>query len=301
MDVRETSNGVEVTSNFEGNRRHNNASADVEIQTPSVFDVELKTMGGDVSINNLEGNISGETMGGELTLNSLKGKIELTTMGGEITVEDSDLDGAVKTMGGDVLIRNVSGSMKGSTMGGDVRYENATGGKVRGEVKIHSMGGDLNVKEAPEGASLETMGGDIHLVTAAKFVEAKTMGGDIDLDSVDGRVDAATMGGDVKVRISGDAEKGKGDVNLTSMGGKIELIVPAGMAMNIDIETVFDEGSARKPKIVSDFPINVTEEENRGGNWGDEKILRGTGQTGNGQHRIKIRTVGGDVYLKKAI
>jgi DUF4097 and DUF4098 domain-containing protein YvlB len=302
VDVRETSSGVEVTSVFEGGGRNTNynARADVEIQTPSVFDVDLKTMGGDVTISNVEGNISGETMGGELTLNALKGKIELTTMGGEIMVADSDLDGAVKTMGGDVVLRNVSGSMKGSTMGGDVRYENATAGKVRGEVKVHSMGGDLNIKEASEGASLETMGGDIHVVSAAKYVDAKTMGGDIELDAVDGRVDAETMGGDVRVRITGDAEKGKGDVNLTSMGGDIELTVPAGMAMNIDVETVFDDRTSRKPKIVSDFPLEITEEEDRRGRGnGDDIILRGTGQTGNGQYRVKIRTVGGNIYLKK--
>jgi hypothetical protein len=109
------------------------------------------------------------------------------------------------------------------------------------------------------------------------------------------------MGGDVQVRIIGDPEKGKGDVSLTSMGGDIELTVPAGMSMNIDVETAFNERSSRKPKIISDFPLDVTEEEGNGKNrWhDDERILRGTGKTGSGQHRIKIRTVGGDVYLKK--
>ncbi|HSE40121.1 MAG TPA: DUF4097 family beta strand repeat-containing protein [Acidobacteriota bacterium] len=300
VDVEETSNGIEINSTFHGNRNHYNASADLEIQTPSRYDVDLKTMGGDVAIHNLEGNISGETMGGELDLNGLKGKIQLTTMGGEITVADSDLDGSVKTMGGDVLIRNVSGTMKGSTMGGDVRYENATGGKVKGEVKVNSMGGDLNIADAPEGASLDTMGGDIHVTSAKKFVEAKTMGGDIQLDSVDGSVEATTMGGDVKVRITGDAEQGKGDVSLTSMGGDIELTVPAGMAMNIDVETVYSERTTRKPKIVSDFPLEISEREESGTKWHDKEItMSGTGQTGNGKHHVKIRTVGGDIFLRK--
>jgi hypothetical protein len=301
VDVEETPSGVQIRSKFYGNRNHNNVSSDLEIETPNQFDVELETMGGDVSITNLEGNISGKTMGGELALNGLKGTIQLTTMGGEVTVADSDLDGSVKTMGGDVLIRNVSGTMKGSTMGGDVRYENATGGKVKGEVKVNSMGGDLNISDAPEGANLDTMGGDIHVISAKKYVHAKTMGGDIDLDSIDGGVEATTMGGDVKVKITGDAEQGKGDVSLTSMGGDIELTVPAGMAMSIDVETVYSKRNTRKPKIVSDFPLEITEREESGNNQyhDDEMTMSGTGKTGSGKHQIKIRTVGGDIFLRK--
>ena len=189
----EESNGIiRVTSEYVGGNHSNSASSDLDIEVPSRFDVNLRTMGGDVSINNVEGEISGETMGGELNLQALKGNIQLTTMGGEVMLENSTLDGSVKTMGGDVVIRNVSGSVKGSTMGGDVRYENADGkGKPTGQVKINSMGGDLNVNDAPEGASLETMGGDIHVRSASKFIEASTMGGNIDLDSVDGWVDAS--------------------------------------------------------------------------------------------------------------
>ncbi|MCI0443717.1 DUF4097 domain-containing protein, partial [bacterium] len=167
----EESNGtIRVTSEYVGGSHSHNASSDLDIEVPSRFDVNLRTMGGDVSISNVEGEISGETMGGELNLQALKGNVQLTTMGGEIMLEDSTLDGSVKSMGGDVVIRNVSGSVKGSTMGGNVRYENANGtGKPKGEVKINSMGGDLSVNDAPEGASLETMGGDIHVRSASKF------------------------------------------------------------------------------------------------------------------------------------
>jgi hypothetical protein len=109
------------------------------------------------------------------------------------------------------------------------------------------------------------------------------------------------MGGEVKVRVTGDAEQGKGDVSLTSMGGDIELTVPAGMAMSIDVETVYSSRNMRKPKIVSDFPLEINESEESGNNkWHDDEItISGTGQTGSGKHHVKIRTVGGDIYLRK--
>lgn len=303
FNVEESNGTIRVTSQYTGGRHSHNASSDLDIEVPSRFNVSLQTMGGDVSINNIEGEISGETMGGELNLQALKGNIQLTTMGGEVTLEDSALDGAVKTMGGDVVIRNVSGSVKGSTMGGDVRYENAnSAGMTKGEVKIDSMGGDLNVKDAPEGASLQTMGGDIHVRSASNFVEATTMGGEINLDSVDGWVNASTMGGDVHVRITGDPSKGKRDVDLTSMGGDIELTVPAEMAMDFDLQIEFDpDHTTRNPKIISDFPVKTWEEENTTGHHGrgHSMILRGTGQSGNGQHKVRIKTVQGDIIIKR--
>src|SRR5262245_59555629 len=296
----EESNGtIRVTSRYVGGSHRYNAISDLEIEVPSRFDVSFHTMGGDVSINNVDGEISGETMGGELNLQSLKGNVQLTTMGGEIMLQDSTLDGSVKSMGGDVVIRNVSGSVKGSTMGGDVRYENADGaGKPNSEVKIHSMGGDLNVKDAPEGASLETMGGDIHVLSASKFVEANTMGGNIDLDSVDGWVNAGTMGGDVNVRVIGDTSQGKRDVELSSMAGDIQLTVPDGMSMDLDLEIQFDADRSRTPKIISDFPVKTWQEENKvHDEWGHSMTLRGTGQSGNGAHKVRIKTVQGDIII----
>src|SRR5262245_39282195 len=109
FNAEETNGSIRVTSEITGGRHSHNASSDLDIEVPTRFDVDLRTMGGDVSINNVEGEISGETMGGELNLQALKGNIQLTTMGGEVMLEDSNLDGSVKTMGGDVVIRNVSG------------------------------------------------------------------------------------------------------------------------------------------------------------------------------------------------
>lgn len=302
FNAEESNGSIRVTSEYVGRSHSHNASSDLDIEVPSRFDVNLRTMGGDVSINNVEGEISGETMGGELNLQALKGNIQLTTMGGEVMLEDSTLDGSVKTMGGDVVIRNVSGSVKGSTMGGDVRYENAnSAGKPKGEVKISSMGGDLNVNEAPEGASLETMGGDIHVRSASKYVDAQTMGGNVKLDAVDGWVNASTMGGNVTVRLTGDPSQGKRDVDLTSMAGDIELTVPEGMAMNLDLQIEFDPDRSHTPKIISDFPVKTWEEESRNNHHGDRnsKVLRGTGQSGDGQHKVHIKTVEGDIIIKK--
>lgn len=303
VQARESSSGVEVTSRYDGDRRNYSANADIEVEVPSRYDISVDTMGGEIAIKQVEGRFSGKTMGGEITLSKLKGDVELTTMGGDIDVSDSELDGSVHTMGGDVVLRNVEGNVQGSTMGGNVREEGSTGSKSssgKGEKRIHSMGGDLHVASAPEGASLETMGGDIHIESANDHVKATTMGGDIDVDAIDGWVDLTTMGGDVTMRMTGDGSKGKRDVDISSMGGDIELTLPANISATFDLKTEYSESHSNKPRITSDFPVNVTESAHcENDHHRPCRTLEGSGKSGDGTHRIHIRTIEGNIIIKK--
>lgn len=302
VSVQETPSGVEISSRYAGDRRNYNANADVEVTVPSRYDISIETMGGDVAIRGVEGKFSGQTMGGDLNLQQLKGTVNLTTMGGEIAVRDSHLDGEVDTMGGDVVLHNVTGDVQGSTMGGDVRREGTQSSteKSSDEKRVHSMGGDIDLDSAPNGANLETMGGDIHVISASNHVRAKTMGGDIQVDSIDGWANLVTMGGDVIVHMSGNSSTAKRDADISSMGGDIELTLPADFSATFDLETEYGDNTHRQPRIISDFPIKV--EETTGCEYDhhhDCQVLRGTGSIGNGTHRIKIRTVEGDIVIRR--
>jgi DUF4097 and DUF4098 domain-containing protein YvlB len=320
-------------------RRNVNASCDLLVKVPREFDVEFETMGGDVQITGLKGEFSGTTMGGDLAFDGLEGRLEATTMGGDVVVERSKLDGKVKTMGGDVEIRDVTGDLKGSTMGGDVTYKdvrhtgkdsddddevsistfggdldldyegkNVKAKTMGGDVDVHraekvsvvTMGGDVDVDDAPSGASVTTMGGDITIGDAGEFVKAKTMGGDITVDAVDGWIAAETMGGDVNVTMVGNPGEGKRDIELKSMGGDIELTVPKGLSMEFDIEIKYTKNQKKKPRIISDFAVNVDEDEKWSSSWGQKhKKIYGTGSVNGGEHLVKIRTVNGDVIIRE--
>ncbi len=240
LEFSETAAGVAIESHYQRNGGNHSGSARLEIRVPRKFDLKLKTMGGEIRIAGVEGRINGTTMGGALELRDLKGDIHLTTMGGEISLRDSDLDGSLRTMGGRVLFENVKGDVKGTSMGGQVILNNVqrrSGEATGSEVHIRTMGGAIHVNEAPAGADVETMGGEIRIRSAQKFVRAKTMGGNITIEAVDGQVKATTMGGDIQVAMTGDAEKGSRDVTLTSLGGRVELALPADLSMEVDIES----------------------------------------------------------------
>jgi len=297
VDLNEIRNGIGVSTEYEG--RHGRADVDIEIRVPGVFDINLETTGGDVRIEGVEGTIEGQTMGGDLEFDNLKGDIEFNTMGGSITLENSEVDGSVHTMGGEVRLEDVLGNVKGSTMGGEVTYRNVRANpnsSDQGEVEISTMGGEINVDEAVNGATVHTMGGSIRVRSASHHVKATTMGGEIIIDEIDGWVEANTMGGDVEVRMVGDPNKGDRHVVISSMGGDITLTVPDGLDMELDLEIKLDDRRDYDDyEIVSDFDLSYERSES-----GDRrKNIYASGTVGSGKHRIEIKTVSGNIYLKR--
>jgi DUF4097 and DUF4098 domain-containing protein YvlB len=304
IDVDKTPTGVKIISRYTGDKHKDHGGGTYTLKVPKKYDLKLKSMGGNISIKYIKGDITGKTMGGQLTLTQLKGFINLKTMGGSISLTESDIDGKVKTMGGRVLLENVVGDVSGSSMGGNVIYKNvkSRSGKSTGDiVNITTMGGDINVSEAKNGAKVKTMGGDIHINDAKIFVQATTMGGSITVDAIDGKCKATTMAGHVKVTMTGDPKKGERDVKLSSMSGDIYLYVPAQLDMDIDIELSYTKGKEGKYKIYSDFKLKQTKsdswETRKGGS--PRKYIYGDGNTGAATHKIKLKTINGNIYLKK--
>jgi DUF4097 and DUF4098 domain-containing protein YvlB len=300
--VERTHGGVSVTAKYEGGSSHRSGSADLDITVPARFDTQLKTMGGELRLEGVEGQLQGSTMGGPLTLSGLKGKVEFSTMGGGITLTSSQVDGRVKTMGGNVKIKDVVGDIKGSSMGGNVTYDNVQHpGKTDGKaVEISTMGGEINVASAPSGATVKTMGGGIHIGSAREFVKATTMGGNIEIKELDGSVAANTMGGDITVTMVGDPAQGRRDVKLESKGGEIRLTLPANLSADIDVELDHTKNSSRTYKIDSDFPLAITDSPDWSeGHGSPRKTLKGVASVNGGRNKIIIRTINGNVIIKK--
>lgn len=306
ISFEEMSQGLRISASYpsSGRRRRNySCDADFEIMVPHKQGLRFNTMGGDIIVDGVEGDIRGKTMGGELDLRNLRGDLALTTMGGDITLVKSEVNGSVKTMGGKVLLEDVIGGVKGESMGGNVVYRRVTNRKGESsgnEVRIKTMGGDINVDDAPDGADVHTMGGGIHIRSAGKHVKALTMGGEIDIREIDGSVNATTMGGDVEVTMVGDPNAGDRDVSLKSYGGDITLVVPEGLSMDLDISLAFTRKHEGDYRIESDFPIErKTSSEWEYGHGDPRKFIYGTGTVKGGKHHIVIETINGNVYLKK--
>ena len=206
-------------------------------------------------------------------------------------------------MGGDITFRNVSGDVKGSTMGGDVKYigKGSKPAKNSGrEVRISTMGGEIKVDDAPAGANVSTMGGDIKIGSAGRFVKAKTMGGDIEVKKVDGGFKLSTMGGDVTANMIGNPDEGERDIDISSMGGDINVTVPPGLSMSFHLKLTYTKRSSGVYKIISDFPVKMEESEEWDYDDGSpRKYIFGTGEVNGGKFRVKIETINGNIVIRK--
>jgi hypothetical protein len=303
VKVEETSDGLKISQDIIFKRHHNHGGFVLEVYAPGKVNLQLQTNGGDILLDKIEGEIGGKTMGGDLNLNNLKGNISLETMGGDISLKNSFVDGIVSTMGGDVVIADVVGEIKGKSMGGDVSYKNITNKKGEStgkQIIISTMGGDLNVDDAPAGADVHTMGGDIIIRSAKKFVKAKTMGGEIKVDEVDGWIEATTMGGDISVNLLNTLKDEKHDVNLKSLGGDVTLYIPENFPMDVDITLAFTKDHEGDVDIISDFNLTkeTTKEWDRS-NGSARKYIYGKAQLNGSGNKVIIETVNGNIYLKK--
>jgi len=325
VDVARTASGISISTPSQ--HRNIKASVKIKVSVPKRYNVEIKTVGGDVSLRELEGEFSGETMGGDIVLSGLSGEADIGTMGGDISVRESQLDGSVKTMGGDVELDTVEGNLNASTMGGDVIQRNVRGRSGSGgePVRVRSHGGNVAVDTAPLGADVHTMGGDITVQSADQFLKAKTMGGDItikratgeadihtmggdiEVDSFDGEIKAMTMGGDVSVNVDSSSAGSGHDINLDSMGGDITLRLPSNFSGRFEIELVKLRKKPERSRIETSLPLQIDEpaewtsrsRRSDGNRYNsDYKIIRASGSIGGGDHLVRIKTISGIISIE---
>lgn len=308
IEHQETDFGLRLSVRFRIRTLKSNFGINLKLRVPRLADLDLYTSGGPLTISNMEGKFEGKTMGGVIRLAGLTGEVRLLSMGGNIVVEDSELNGRVKTMGGNIKFMDVIGNIDGKTMGGNVIYDNVKfkergrGGSFTPEdvVNIHTMGGEIKVEDAPFGAKLKTMGGEIVVRSAAHFVDAKTMGGNIEVGEIDGWVKVSTMGGDVTVNMVGNPNEGRRDVDISSKGGDIFLTLPKGLSVSFDIELDYTKNSKRSYKIISDFPMHQSTSESWSYRRGTpRKTISGDGDVNGGKHKVRIRTINGNIHIRE--
>lgn len=197
---------------------------DLYVSFPSQFSVDAKSTGGDISVKgNVVGNIELNTMGGDISLKNVKGKVRLNTQGGDLNVG------------------NIEGGLMLSTMGGDIRIGEVIGETA----KVNTMGGDIKVAKAMSGIEAVTYGGEIEVKVLSGESQLKTMGGSIEVENVNGKVMMQTMGGNLVVQNGSgtiDASSNAGDIVLHNITGSVNAKATSGN-ITVDISPSFGSTS----------------------------------------------------------
>jgi len=327
VNVERESDGVRVSALFAQRARNQSTSNHFEIRVPRRYDVRISSAGGSFSLKGLEGRFTGNTGGGELVLDRLTGSARLTTGGGEISVTDSDLSGSVGTGGGTVRISNVRGGLRGSSGSGPVIYGDSIYGSRRGSttdlssvnvsrdgakitvggttvyaggtLNIEKAGGDVDLNAAPNGARVHTGGGTVTIGRAGGDVVASTGGGDVSVGPASGSVRAGTGAGEVHIVV----DRGRGSdqlIEASSGKGRIIIELPSDFSGRLDLETAHTRTHEETARIRSDWELErepLTDWDDRYGT--PRRFLRATAVIGRGNGRVVVRTVNGEIEIRR--
>ncbi len=188
----------------------------VEIRVPEVFSVDVRTNGGSVQLEEVEGKVEMRTSGGSVEVDGVRGDVELHTSGGSIRAEGVHGRVVARTSGGHIDISEVD-SADVRTSGGHIELLD-----VGGRIEAHTSGGHITARFAgrPEGL-LKTSGGNIAAdlpEDAAVSLDARTHGGKIEVEQP-----IFVRGGAGGGRIEGDINGGGPKLELHTSGGSIRI------------------------------------------------------------------------------
>lgn len=178
------------------------------ISVPRIYNLDLKTKGGGISVDGVEGKINSRTSGGSLHFDHILGDVNGRTSGGSIKIGEVDGNIVVNTSGGSIRIERAKGEVNAHTSGGSITVE-----EVMGTIQARTSGGSVKAhisRQPKSNCRLTTSGGSITVY----------LGEDIGVD-----VNARASGGRIRTEfpVTLQGEISKRSLNAKINGGGPEL------------------------------------------------------------------------------
>jgi DUF4097 and DUF4098 domain-containing protein YvlB len=191
------------------------------VTVPSRYDVDLKTAGGSIGVDDLEGTVRAETSGGSLSFGRVHGPVWGRTSGGSISLVGGVGDADIRTSGGSIEIGDVDGDVVAETSGGSIEID-----RSQGTVHADTSGGGIRVNEVMGTIVAHTSGGSVYAsITRQPLADCRltTSGGGVTVDLgpyVAVELDAASSGGRVTTDLAvDDAVKTRNSLRGSINGG----------------------------------------------------------------------------------
>lgn len=205
----------------------NRRSAIVTMNVPYRQNLDLRTSGGDIGIDRLQGEFTARTSGGDIEAGSVDGPVNARTSGGSIRLESSSGDVDAVTSGGAIRLNQVAGEVFARTSGGRIRI-----GDAGASVEARTSGGGIDIASAGGAVQARTSGGSVEVGFTGQpdgDSELRTSGGSVTAylhDDVQANLSASTSGGRVTSDfpdISPENSGGRGELEQALNGGGPEL------------------------------------------------------------------------------
>ena len=143
---------------------------------------QLGSSGGSISVKNSGGQVYSKSSGGSFYLAGFEGNVEVQTSGGSVKVEELRGDIVAKTSGGGMTLIEVSGRIEAQTSGGSIRAELA---EVRNPMNFQSSGGSIQISVSSKarfnvemkGGGLSSQLNNFQGTTSKNLISGKVNGG----------------------------------------------------------------------------------------------------------------------------
>lgn len=277
--------------------------AKLNVIVPLRFNLDVKTGGGNVSVDRLDGELHADTAGGDIRTGDVMGPVVVSTAGGSIRLGNIGANVRARSNGGGIQVGNVNGGATLQTSGGGIMA-----GVVNGPVTAETAGGDIVMQAASGPVVVETAGGQIHLGECGSSVRAQTAGGNIQLASARGGVDAGTSGGNITLLklmgpVTAETAAGRilaritarrgsfGPSRLQTQVGDVDVFIPPTLPVTVNAMI----NQAMGHRIMSDFSYAAAPEGERHA-FGPKRatiVLHGGGSP------LDIQAAMGNIQIRK--
>ncbi|MEU3017798.1 DUF4097 family beta strand repeat-containing protein [Nocardiopsis sp. NPDC007018] len=205
-DIETSGDTLEIDADCSGLGLFDTCSVDYDVTVPAGTSVELRTVSGLVSVENLEGELRVETSSGAVDVTEQVGAVEVESVSGDLVLDG--VEGAVEahTVSGRITASGAGSVLDVSTTSGEVVAEGFGAEEVRAESVSGSMefGGGFTTLEA------STTSGGIRIRTTEAFEL-------LSVETVSGEVVATVPDGVYEVE--GDSVSGQRDIDVTTGSG----------------------------------------------------------------------------------
>lgn len=198
-----------------------NVSIDYHLLIPDKVAVKIKSVSGDVTLQQIGGAIEVDVVSGDIEVMKADKGVDCKSVSGDLELRGINGDAFLKTVSGDIILGKMNGSIEAESVSGDIELIDVSGARVvRGNALSGSITyqGDIN----PEGRyELKSHSGEIEMVlpsNAAFDLEASTFSGDIESD-----FEIMVSGKFSKKKIQGTVNGGGAVVILKAFSGDIDL------------------------------------------------------------------------------
>ncbi len=261
----------------------------VEVHVPRKYSLKINTQGGNIDVQDIEGQVELVTGGGNITVGSVTpapghaGNIaaRLETQGGHIRIGDVGGTLRATTAGGHITTGNISGYCILHTGGGQIQT-----GQITGVATLESGGGNIRVEKSGSSVTADTAGGQIDFAEASGTIRTHTGGGVVHIDHVTAAAVVETNGGGIFLR------KVDAPLRVSSAEGDIVVYLPQQLGATID--AVVDRGDGHTILADSSLPLRISYQDSGPG----PRTIRCEGDLNGGGEALHLKALSGNIILR---